>query len=269
MFAGGKIDSVAVTASNVDHYFGGRPGIAIVKKTNGTDNDTPPGLAILAGKTVTWTYLVTNTGNLPLTNVAVTDDKLGAVTCPATTLPPAPNPASTMPCSASGKAVEGQYENTGSATGSSALGPVVARNVDHYFGVNSGTFFVVGDVEKHGVGDAMNFWGAQWWMNNQMSGRVTPGVASFKGYALDVDLSGPTTPGCGGTWSTRPGNSAPPPDTIPTFVAIIVTDSVVKRGPAIGGTIKEILVVHQDGGYSSNPGHRGNGPVVAVVCRQP
>ena len=55
----------------------------------------------------------------------------------------------------SGKAVEGQYENTGTATGSSALGRVVARNVDHYFGVNSGTFFVVGDVEKHGAADAI------------------------------------------------------------------------------------------------------------------
>ena len=32
------------------------------------------------GSTVTFTYVVTDTGNVPLANVVVTDDQLGAIT---------------------------------------------------------------------------------------------------------------------------------------------------------------------------------------------
>lgn len=123
--------------------------------------------------------------------------------------------------------------------------------------------FVIGDVEPHAIGDVVNFWGAQWWKNNFMSGLVSHGVASFKGYANKAEDF------CGGRWESRPGNSSAPPATIPDDVAIIVTDTVRKVGPNISGTIKQILIVHHDGGYGPNPGHRGNGPVTRIVCTQP
>src|SRR6185503_9082517 len=75
--------------------------------------------------------------------------------------------------------------------------------------------FVIGDVEPHGIGNVVNFWGAQWWKNNSMSGVVSNGVASFKGYATEAGT-------CGGTWVSRPGNSSNPPDVIPDQVAVIV-----------------------------------------------
>jgi parallel beta-helix repeat protein len=52
------------------------PAITIVKKTNGQDANTTPGVFIPVGGAITWTYNVTNTGNVTLTNVTVTDNKL-------------------------------------------------------------------------------------------------------------------------------------------------------------------------------------------------
>ena len=123
--------------------------------------------------------------------------------------------------------------------------------------------FVIGDVEDHAVGDNVNFWGAQWWKNNFMSGQVDNGVASFKGFAVQSDNV------CGGTWTSLPGNSSNPPDVIGADIAIIVTTKVLKDGPNISGDIKQIVIVHQDGGYGPNPGHAGNGPVTSVFCTAP
>jgi hypothetical protein len=120
--------------------------------------------------------------------------------------------------------------------------------------------FVIGDVEAHSVTDVVNFWGAQWWMNNQMSGQVDPGVAAFKGFASSADNF------CGGAWSTQPGNSSDPPETIPANFVIIVTSKVLKNGSTISGDIKQIIVVHQDGNYQDNPGHPGSGTVTSVFC---
>lgn len=127
----------------------------------------------------------------------------------------------------------------------------------------TGPFFVIGDVEAHGVGTTVNFWGAQWWKNNVMSGPVSNGVASFKGFAPQSGIT------CGGTWSSSPGNSSDPPATIPDPVIVIVTDRVVKNGNNISGTIKQMLQVHPNPGYSGNPGHAGSGPVVSVICSIP
>ena len=69
-----------VTDNNPANYFGDAPAINIVKFVNGQDADSPTGPHVAAGSTVTFTYVVTNTGNVPLANVVVTDDKLGPIT---------------------------------------------------------------------------------------------------------------------------------------------------------------------------------------------
>src|SRR5262249_41497081 len=62
------------------NYFGDDPAIKIVKYVNGNDANSAPGVAVMVGSTLTFTYVVTNTGNVPLSNVSVTDDVLGTIT---------------------------------------------------------------------------------------------------------------------------------------------------------------------------------------------
>jgi uncharacterized repeat protein (TIGR01451 family) len=116
------------------------PAIDIEKATNGEDADNPPGPTIDAGDPVTWTYVVTNTGNVTLTNVAVADDIVGAITCPETTLAP----DASMTCTATGVATPGQYANLATVRGETETGTEVTdEDPSHYNGTQ-----VAIDIEK-------------------------------------------------------------------------------------------------------------------------
>ena len=123
----------AVTVSDTDpaHYFGIHPAISLEKLTNGVEADTPPGPMILVGATVQWTFVVTNTGDVRLAGVSVTDNRGVAVTCPKTAL----DPGESMTCTGSGIATAGQYSNIGTASGTPAGGSAVtASDPSHYYG---------------------------------------------------------------------------------------------------------------------------------------
>jgi hypothetical protein len=126
---------VQVQATDTACYNGYTAAISIEKRTNGSDADTPPGPEIVQGSPVNWTYQVTNTGSMQLTNVSVTDSRGVAVTCPKTVL----QPAETMTCTASGTATSGQYSNIGTATGTPPSGgSVTASDPSHYYGISVG-----------------------------------------------------------------------------------------------------------------------------------
>ena len=121
------------TVSDTDpsHYFGSDPAIDIEKSTNGVDADSPTGPVLTLGQTVNWEYVVTNTGNVQLTGISVTDDQPGVtVDCSGvTTLAP----SASMTCTATGTAVVGQYANIGSVTGNPAVGSQVSdTDPSHY-----------------------------------------------------------------------------------------------------------------------------------------
>ena len=90
--------------------------IDIEKATNGEDADEYPGVVFLFNPSspdaITWTYVVTNTGNVTLTNIQVTDDKEGFVgTIPSL----APGASATL--TLNGVAELGMYTNNSTATG--------------------------------------------------------------------------------------------------------------------------------------------------------
>jgi hypothetical protein len=108
-----------------------RAEVNIEKLTNGQDADTAPGPKIVIGRPVTWTYVVTNTGTVQLTNVTVVDDRNVTITCGKTTL----EPGESMTCTGSGTATVGQYRNVGTVTASSTVGPATDSDASHYLGV--------------------------------------------------------------------------------------------------------------------------------------
>ncbi len=72
--ATGTASSTTVNTSDAANYFGSVPGIAIETLVSGEDADSAPGPTLAAGGNTSFDYLLTNTGNIALGNVAVTDD---------------------------------------------------------------------------------------------------------------------------------------------------------------------------------------------------
>jgi hypothetical protein len=142
------------------------------------------------------------------------------------------------------------------------------------FPTATGATFVVGDLEAMAppmIGNQLTWWSSQWANINQMSGGPAP--SSMKGFAGFEDMALP--PGvnpaalCGMTWTTDPGNSTPPPATVPSNMFVIVSSHIQQNGSVISGDIKEVIVVHNDPGYQPDPGHTGTGTEAAIVCSTP
>jgi hypothetical protein len=156
-------------------------------------------------------------------------------------------------------ATTGSFTITVSVADSGGSKTTVSCKVLIFASLASGTF-VIGDGNA-ATGTAVTFWGAQWWKANDLSDGSAP--ASFKGF--ENEPAG--LPACGTSWSTNPGNSAPPPSgPLPAFMAVIVSSSISKSGSTISGnTVKEVIV-KTNPGYEPNPGHAGTGTVVATIC---
>ena len=125
---------------DTSHYFGVTTGINIEKSTNNRDADDAPGPNIVVGNPVNWEYEITNTGNVSLTSIVVTDDQGVIVSCPGDSL----DGGASMMCTASGIAVEGQYTNIGSVTADPLSGfeQVSDSDYSHYFGITSEMAYV-------------------------------------------------------------------------------------------------------------------------------
>jgi hypothetical protein len=119
--------------------------------------------------------------------------------------------------------------------------------------------FAVGDLSASGN---VTFWSADWAASNALTGGAAP--PAFKGLASTLTAE---PPACGITWTTAPGNSSKPPATIPSYMAVLVSNSVTKAGSDITGNVPQIVIVQTAAGYASNPGHSGTGVIVATLCQ--
>ena len=130
-------NSSNVQDSDDSHYYGSDPDITVVKSTNGVDSTSAPGVYISVGDPVTWTYTVTNTGNVELLNVAVTDDQEGAASYVSgdTDVDNELDTNETWIYEITGTAAIGQYSNTATVDANDSLAtPVSDTEDDYYFG---------------------------------------------------------------------------------------------------------------------------------------
>jgi hypothetical protein len=120
--------------------------------------------------------------------------------------------------------------------------------------------FVIGDGNAV-VGNHVTFWGAQWARVNSLSGGLAP--SGFKGFASSTS---PNPASCGGAWSSQTGRSSAPPSSVPAYITVIVSSSIMQSGPTISGNTPQMAIIQTDPSYEPNPGHAGTGTVVAVFC---
>lgn len=126
-------------ATDDSWYRAGDSGLSIVKTTNGEDVDSAPGLWLTPGSEVEWAYTVTNTGELALADVVVTDvDADGEVVF--TDVIDSLEPGESVTLTATGTAIVGQYHNTVTAEADDPAGEGTLSSADDswYFGVESG-----------------------------------------------------------------------------------------------------------------------------------
>jgi hypothetical protein len=122
-----------VSDEDPSHYFGVQAVVVLQKLTAGEDADSPPGPTLREGEVVTWTYVVTNAGNVALTDIQVDDDQGVSVNCPADTL----EAGESLTCTGEGEVLLGQYQNLGQvqAYAPDATLWVSDQDPSHYFGV--------------------------------------------------------------------------------------------------------------------------------------
>jgi hypothetical protein len=125
-------------------------------------------------------------------------------------------------------------------------------------------YFVVGDnaARAAGASGPITWWSSSWWSDNALSGGLLA-PSQFKGYA--ITFSG-GTPVCGGTWTTGPGNSPHPPDSVAGAIQVIITSSVTATADTITGNIVGFGTVTTDPGYGPSPGRRGTGTIITNSC---
>jgi uncharacterized repeat protein (TIGR01451 family) len=286
-------ETVSVAATNpggvtiictVQFFLNGVSGGDDFKQTitltvNGADlavTKTGPAFA-QSGGTITYTITARNNGPANATGVTV-NDPLPAGETLVSAVPSQGTCAGSVTCSLGSIASGGSATVTVTANVTAACGdtlintatisgdqfdPDTTNNASRtsalVFCLVPGGNFVIGDGNA-ATGTSVTFWGAQWSKKNDLSGGKAP--SAFKGWE-----NSPAVVTCGTNWTTKPGNSPPPPAApLPSVIAVIVSSSIDKSGSTISGDTAHLVVVRTNPGYAPNPGHAGTGTVLGQIC---
>lgn len=120
------------------------PGVGIQALVNGVDANSGPGPYIAEDSTITWTYVVTNTGNVPLNSVSVTNTGGVIIDCGGqkNLVPGSLSPGASATCTATTSAAKlaaGLQTSSGSVlataidpTSGATLNQLTAQDVHNY-----------------------------------------------------------------------------------------------------------------------------------------
>ncbi len=131
------LQATTVTDADSGNYFGGdRPAIDIEKYVSTgaswDDADNSPGPVVEIGGNVSFRFVVTNTGNVPLDGISLSDNLLDISSC---ALPATLDPGVSAECIVSSlPAVEGQHTNIGTVTANFNGTAVNNSDPANYFG---------------------------------------------------------------------------------------------------------------------------------------
>ncbi len=169
------------------------PALTLVKSAAVVDVDSDGRTDL--GDTVSWSFLVTDTGNTTVATVGVVDPTAGAVSCPVTSLAP----GASATCSSAAHAITqadvdaGTVSNTATARGRTALGAAVVSGpsstdtpVAQAAALTATKVATVGDVDgdgQTGLGDTIT-WSVS---------VVNSGTVSVSALAITDPKSGPMT----------------------------------------------------------------------------
>ncbi|HJV08815.1 MAG TPA: Ig-like domain repeat protein, partial [Acidimicrobiales bacterium] len=247
--------TVSATFAGDDDYLGSTASKPFVITRQETMVTYTGSLVIDAGQPATLRgQLVEETGPVPVAGRAVKLE-LGSQSCTGTT-----DATGSASCTLAGVTTAlGPQPVAASFAGDAFYEPSSDRTKQAIvFAFPTRGAFTIGDQSS---GPAVTWWASDWAARNRLSGGPAP--SAFKGFASAMST---TPPSCGAGWTSTPGNSSSPVGSVPSYMGVVVTDSVSSSGNQISGSVARIVVVKTDAGYAPNPGHPGTGTVVATYC---
>lgn len=233
---------LTVTAADSGAWLGSNGSASfLIGKEESVLTFAPPATALAGGVPVSAT--LTEDGQTPISGAWVSFS-IGGASCTAAT-----SPSGVAACS-----IDASSQPLGPSTVTAYFGgdgkykPALTSGSVLLYAFPSSGMFVIGDEANP---TEVRFYDAQWATYNPMSGG--PGPKNFKGFADAWN---------GGSFTAHPGGSVTPPQSVPSYVGVIVTGKVTDANGTISGNVERIAIVHVNL-YIATVGGSGHGSLVS------